>query len=260
MNSRNKNITINVLSKTAISNNLQELELKQSIEHVADELAEQEANAQADYNKLINKNAIKPHLKEEYINYLSLKNLGDSLTKASSLIVNECKKTLKQNEINLILTEFTQGLIKLSEFNDFNQDRNFQEISGLSQDALDLIEKIATQKYSDHDYQASKELYILLSLLNTNNLNYWCKLGINYQFLNSFKQAIQCYEKSLVLSPSNFQLHLFISECQIELGEIDLARLELIKAKKLIDENKLNSNWHEYFLILEQSIKNRLSP
>lgn len=230
------------------------LALEKELDLLAEEIAEQESSTQ-DYTKqILSKELYFLRIKSEAQEALRMRVIGESLSDAFNIIVQQGKRYLDMDSYYDVIDSFEKAFDLLMKCDDNDiQEKNFKDIMAISNTTMSQIEKIAQEKFKEGDFSSSAKLYILLTVLNPVSYNYWIRLGINYQEMKEYKEAIKVYRKAFVINPLSIPNHLFIAECFIDLNDKVEALAEIDYIKSLLDSEP-ESRWAEHFRLLNDVV------
>lgn len=246
-----KGITPNEL-KIHESNNLPE-ELKKEIETLSEEIVNCKNPPPA--NKLINPEAAKQKYKEQYKEKIEMRDVGKSLSQALFLIMNEGRKYLDLDAFTRTIDEFESAFDRLMKLEfDAIKDQSIKELSGISDETVSTIEKMAIQKHKEKDLTSSGRLFFLLTILDPDNFSIWIRLGIVHQENKNYLDALKSYGRAFNLNSTNIPNHIFMAECYMEIKDRFNALQECELLKSLISTQDIDTKWKECFEILEKAI------
>lgn len=167
---------------------------------------------------------------------------GADLYRAAYVLVGKdiMPAIASKSEQEALIKEITAGqekLIKLIETNDWPVDKTFQEILGYSTHTLELFYNQALNYFDQGAYQNGVALFSLLVLINPGYNHFWVGLGMCYQALTHWEEALRAYSMARLTDPNDPLCHLYASECQSECHNISEAKEEIDKAMELMDSS-----------------------
>lgn len=235
---------------------LTEQEIRDEINTLANDYAEQRLAEENTNNSVLTKETIKAKAKEECLTELFMQDFGDTLLKAAELFVAEGKKYVESASWNRVMSEIENALNKINEISPEElATKTFHSILGLTKLTLLAFEKIALNKYLEKDFTASASLFCFLATLNSLDFTYWLRLGISYQEAGDYKSAVAAFNKALLINPNSIEGHLFAAECWIALGDKVKSVANQAKAKELISSQHLQTKWDSYLQALDKVIE-----
>lgn len=231
------------------------LTLEKEIDELAEEMSEEAVVGQDFTISLLPRELFKAKVKEEIKEKLLMREVGESLSDAFNIIVKQGKSYLSIDEYFEVIDSFEQAFDKLMKM-DANKplDVDFQELMGIEDKVALYIEKIAMSKHKEEDYFGCSRLFILLTILIPSSYSFWNKLGVSFQELKDYKEALKAYGKSLALHPSNIPAWLFMTECHVALSDKVEALQDIDKIEIMMSDPKVSEKWGPHFELLKEAV------
>lgn len=191
-------------------------------------------------------------LRQELKNTVKSTELKSHIQLAFNVIFNDGIVLIEKEPFELLKGEFLKAKYVLNNLNlrEYLPD-NLNDILKISPACLDMIYQMALKKFSDLNYNECLALYILLTVLNQNNPDYWYRLGISAQKCEMIDLALRAYRNTIALFPTLVGARLFAIECYIASGALDEARAECANVKHFLKSNAIDEIWPQFFLSLE---------
>lgn len=115
---------------------------------------------------------------------------------------------------------------------DIDQGKSLQEILGYSDEVMDKLYQVAHNLFEENRYHQALDAFLFLSTMNPFVYAYWLGLGMVYQVLEEYEQALLCYECAHKIEMEE-PLPLFhMASCNFLLNDMQKAKSFLKDAKK----------------------------
>lgn len=216
---------------------------EEELERTANEYADSLLPEEVMTNKLLPEQAIRARLVDEFKTACKMETLNQHLSDAVKIICTEGKEFLDTPDWQELEKEMEQAASKVQESAFDPETMDFQEYLGLSNAAIARIEEIARKKYDQPDLQGAVSLYAFLTIIKGTSPVLWYRLGIILQESGDLERALQAYQMTLQLDPSNIGACLFSAECCQDLGKLDDVEERLSYAEELINVKGEQERW-----------------
>jgi type III secretion system low calcium response chaperone LcrH/SycD len=119
-----------------------------------------------------------------------------------------------------------------------------EEITPLSDEALNVLYAMAYALYEKGRYQEAKHFFHLLTLSNAHERKYWMGLAASCQMLKEYAKALEFYGVAAIQDPVDPYVHLHAAGCCFANGQNDRGVSAIEAAEKVATL----SNKHERLL------------
>lgn len=208
-------------------------------------------------NPMISKDMKKMKLKKNLQENDISNKLNNHIQDAIQLIYDEKGHHLSEEEFQLIESDLVKASLTLEELDldIINYRQNIHEILSFSDETLQIMHRLATDKFQEKCYRECLAIMVFLSTLEQNNSEQWFHLGIAAHKNEDPELAIEAYTAAISLDPKIVGARLLASECFLTLNKKQNA-LELIdEVRNLSLEEELNPEWQQLFYLLNEYIK-----
>lgn len=172
-------------------------------------------------------------LKEQAREELDMSWLSPHIEFAFKILNNPINLKLDAEKHQSFIEEFLNVTSKLDSLSlDDSSDNNFQNMLSISDNSMLVLWNTALNKYSEEDYKSSLAIYALLSVLESDNQEYWLRVGIVAQKCEDYQTALKGYSNALSLNPNNLEARLLRADCYLKSNQRLAAENELQYAKK----------------------------
>lgn len=205
-------------------------------------------------NSLTTPEIKKARLKEEAKEALAMNWIAPHLTNAFEILSHEGHIGIDSAQDRLLLDEFELFPEKLNQLRVENVlEGNYQQILQISDVSMESLWEIAQAKYNGEEYQDSLALFALLSTLNSDEPEYWLRMGIAAYRNEEFTLALRVFEIVTDLDPGNLGARLMEAECYLRKDQHAKAEAEYLEAKQIADDIKADGKeideiWAELFI------------
>lgn len=150
---------------------------------------------------------------------------------------------LSKERFEKMLSSFEQMNAKLAKI-DLEQELpdNMVQFFELEEALLEEIYEIGVKKFKEADYPTSLGCFVLLSSLDSTNVDYWYSEGLVAQKCAQYPLALIAYSSALELDPALIGAWLFSAQCYLAIGQSENAKLALEAGKTL---NTDEQGWSE---------------
>lgn len=137
-----------------------------------------------------------------------------------------------------------------------------QEILGYSDTMMEQLYSAAYKVFQEGRYEDAQDNFILLTTLNPYVYAYWLGLGMSYQLVEEYEQAILAYEGALATKNDAAFAYYYLAACHLYLNNYDesLQALKMMREKcKNIAENQelMNKAQHAETMVLKRKKQGR---
>lgn len=182
--------------------------------------------------------------------------LSQYLDTAFKTLLNEGKQYLEPENYETMIKEFSKAIEYLDQL-DLEKllSEPLDKVLDIHTETIDSIFKIAIEKYKEEQYNASLALFVLLTILQNEDFDYWYRAGIAAQQCENYTFAIKGYNTAENLNPELIGAYLFATECYLKLDQKSEAKDKFEKAKILAGKSPLDSNWTSVYNYIGSLIK-----
>lgn len=230
-------------------------DINEKLDVLADKYAREQFDKQKQENQLLADEILIEKLKAEYLEAVKMVELGKRVKAALETIRSEGQSMLEPEDWEKLDQTFSnmEGNIP-DHIPDEWFEKSFQELLGISDEIMKIMEKIALIKDQENDLSQALNIFLLITILNPTHTLSWYRLGMIYQSQNEFAQAATAYQSLLSINHEQIGPHLFLAECLLELGEKEQAISEMNEAKKIIDQGE-TQDWQDLFQEIEGKLQ-----
>lgn len=188
-------------------------------------------------------------VKEEHFNKLvtfyKCNELRDDLHKAEELVKGDLTSTTKTVwEVDHALDTFL-ARAKDPYYSKHNT-LSFQDLCGISNDTLITMFNQSQGYIENGRFQEAKALLTYLTVMAPRISSFWISLGVCFENLQDNSEAIIAYQVAKSIAPQDPQPCLCSVVCYLKMKEIDLAKMEFIKAESLVNSSdEAKQEWNQ---------------
>lgn len=136
--------------------------------------------------------------------------------------------------------------------NAIDAGQTLQEIIGYSDETMEGFYQIANKLYAEAKHEEAKDAFLFLTTMNPNIYAFWIGLGMSFQMIEEYEEAILAYEYACKLENSLAFPWFHAANCFMLIGNKDLAKSYYLTAKELA-QDKAESK--EVFTRAENALK-----
>lgn len=226
-----------------------ELALDESIKEEVDKLMLDEDPTK---NKLVSPEMRRKQLEAEKRKELEFSEFEDSMTAAVKIIRNEGQNLLTPAEYDLVKASLNQLNHQLQQLDLKNLDNErLKNALVIPPENLASILKIGIAKYSEKHLEESLSIFAFLATIDSQNPDYWFRLGTVAEELERYELAIKAYSAVNDLAPEFVDARIFKAKCYIHNNKPALAGEELSEIKHILQSTHEEKKWEEYVKAIE---------
>lgn len=195
--------------------------------------------------------SIKQQHRKELVDFFKLTELRSQLDLAQDLIlgalpdlISPQQFTKVKNEMDASSAHFIQFIQSHTEEDEENKEKPilFQEMFGFSDETLLHVYDLGVSLIGKGKIQDASVVFIFLTTLAPHVSSYWIALGVCYQELNRYQEAIMAFSAAKFLKPMDPASSFYIIESYLALKETEKAKNEIGELKNILtnleDEDK----------------------
>ncbi|MBA2727020.1 MAG: hypothetical protein H0U49_02465 [Parachlamydiaceae bacterium] len=211
------------------------------------------ANEDPNQKKFLSVQARRTKLEDELRESLDLSEFGKHVTIATNIIKNEGDQYLEKQEFDLLIEGLNNLQKQMSKLdpNNLNDDA-IKEALTLTPTNLASIQKIGIAKFSDGHMPESLSIFALLSALDSQEPDYWYRLGLVAQKCEQYDLALRAFALTSLFAPEFIGAHIFAAECYLNLEKYEDALAEVNEIKKILETTKVNDEWQARLIDIEK--------
>lgn len=208
--------------------------------------------------KLVPDHVHQEQLIHEYLKEVDLTDLLHQLSLALEILEKNSEGFFSAENHQTILREISKvrdnfSVIDLQSL----ENTKLTKALSISTEALELIQQLAIAKFSEKKFPDALALFALLATLQSEEPEYWYRLGLSAQRLGLLDLAIRAYQATSDLAPEFVGANIFASQCFIEKSQLSDALRQLEQAKTSIKNNpNIKDEWKEQIVDIEQLLPN----
>lgn len=130
-------------------------------------------------------------------------------------------------------------------------ETTLSEALSCSDEVNSSIFKIGIEKYSQGLINDAIAIFTFLTLVASDEPDYWYRLGILLQQEGEFERALRVYKIASNIDPELIGPCLFAAECYLNLGEMEQAEESFALAKNIKETQEIQEEWQDLFAALE---------
>lgn len=139
----------------------------------------------------------------------------------------------------------------------WNNDRTYKEIAGISENSMRSYREVAIQLYNKEEYRSAANVFFLLSLLDWKLTYYWNSLGHAEYYAENYAEAIKAYEAASKLDPTDPKPLFYTAHCYEMRHDIPLAIDTLLESLSLINSDPFHKHWEPKIKDYLQELRSR---
>ena len=191
-------------------------------------------------------------LELEYQSAVDMGHLRTPITQAVQLIMQEGINILGTDEWKILEQELKNFSEKMQKIQiDDASDESLQKLTGMSDQAMSEIARIARERYEKDDFDNSAALWIFLTQLKNNEPKYWKCLAMSWHELKKFTDAVKAYEAAINLGDTHVLNYLAAAECYFHLDMRNKGIEKFEQGKCLIEGQSVQNEWDGYVADLQ---------
>ncbi len=188
----------------------------------------------------------KKRCKEEFKENFRMEELGNYLKEAVSLLFNEGKQHLDDENWEVLYNELLSAKKAFLELSLGDEMPNIlYPRLGFTNRGLEAIDSMARKLYTLKEYTKAISLNVFLTILNGEQSIYWYNLGICFQEVENYEKAILAYGCCKEIDPKNIGPYLFSAECELGLNNRENAKFQLEESEKLVNILAVKDPWDQ---------------
>jgi tetratricopeptide (TPR) repeat protein len=210
------------------------------------------ADEDPNQNKLLSVQARRAKLAQEMRESLDMSELEKHVSTASDIIRNEGNNYLEKEAHNLLiqgLNSLGKQMLSLDPENLNNE--TLRTALTLPPNNLSAILKIGIAKFTDGLLQESFSIFAFLSALDSEEPDYWYRLGLVAQKCEQYERALRAFALTSLLAPEFIGVHIFAAECYLKMGQHDDALAEVNEMKHMFETNEVSEEWKARIVDIE---------
>lgn len=130
------------------------------------------------------------------------------------------------------------------------EGKPLRDLIGYSETAMENFYQAAASLLDNKRYKESQDAFLFLTTIDPHVYAYWLGLGISYQRMEDFEQAILSYNCASLLEAGSPIPHFYAAGCHHSLRQQEEARSELNKAR---EKALRNAKYHDYLGKIEKA-------
>jgi len=181
---------------------------------------------------------------------MKFEQLSKYLQSAFLTLATDLEKKIDADQYESVLDFLLQlhdSISSLDPSNDISKE--LKEALTVSDRVLDIINSEAISKFIENKFYDSLSLYVLLTILNPGNSEYWYRAGLMARKCENSNLELQMYREAIEISPLSIGPRIFSIFYYINMNSLEEARSEVEKVDTLIQTSIIE----EY----EQELLNR---
>lgn len=188
----------------------------------------------------------------EELDSWNMTELEDLLSEAFMIIRVKEANDLSDKEYLRLLQEVDalSNRIETTALSDIGQI-DLKMILHMHDDSLALLLRVAIHKFKLEQYRQSLALFALLSSLDSEEPDYWYRLGLVAQRSGLLDLALRAYATTSKLAPDFIGGFFFSAQCLLKLNLQEEARLQLMSAKQIFQLLPEKEEWGERLVEME---------
>lgn len=223
--------------------------IDEAIKKLVDELLAEEEGNGIKFESLIVRRA---RLEQKIHNSTSFTEFSQHVSDAITILWKEGPNFLGKEEYLILINGLfiLKKKLDLLDPNDLN-DAALQEILKLPSNCGKLIHKIAIEKFDQKQSQESLSLLIFLTMVNSDDPDYWFRLGLVAQNCKNYPLALWALQTTAELAPDFIGTHIFAAYCHFEMQAREEALAELAESKKILNSTNVEDKWQQHLINIE---------
>jgi len=247
LNFKSKNTSI---LPEVVEKNHFELALEKTIKDYVQDLIENEDPVKMN---LVSPAVRQSQLIKEVKEDLDMADFGEFIKIAVTTFCDEGQRYLNKHEYNILIGELEKLRHQLETLDLTHlEDGDFKKALEIPTEIREFMLKIGIAKFTEELYPASLSIFSFLSAVDSDDPDYWYRLGLVAQQSERYDLAIRSFEASANLAPDFIGTKIFNAQCLLNLGrrEDALAALSGIKDRLLISPDR--EKWEEHLVEVEK--------
>ncbi len=203
-------------------------------------------------NKLLSPDIRREKIKNEIYEELDLSEFSDTIGTAIAILEEQGLQYLNEEEHSIVLEDIENIRNKLDSLDlNITDQEIIKSIFKVSPTSLSLITRIAIAKFSEDQLPNSLSIFSLLTLLDSDNPDYWYRVGIVAQKCERYDLALRTFDVVKQLIPEFMGSRIFMTQCYLQVNLNHKAVEEMAEIKKLLKTTNIEQEWEERIADLE---------
>lgn len=197
-------------------------------------------------------------LKNDMLQEATFPELEKYLELANDTLINNAKRYLQPEEYVAFSVNFAQVAERLETIDiTVQMEQSFCDLLHVTPATMEALLSIGTATFDEGQYDNALSLFVLLTVLDPEQSDYWFRLGIAAQYKQDLELALKAYAITLFLDPDALGARLFACRCYLQMNALNEAANELAEAKKIVDSGteKFETNWLDLLSNLEKMLQ-----
>jgi tetratricopeptide (TPR) repeat protein len=206
-------------------------------------------------DKLLTPALRRAKVEQEVRDAASFTEFGKNLSLGVKILRSEGKEYLEEEE-NTTLQNALDGIVEqidtfnLSELN----EASLQAALKLDATLGRFILKIGIEKFSKGQQAESLGIFLLLTLVNPEEPDYWFRFGLVAKECEQYRMALNALATTSELAPAFIGAYIYSAYCHLKLGAKESAMVELAEAKKILENSAVEEHWRQHVVDIEELI------
>lgn len=197
-------------------------------------------------------------LKYDMLEQATVPGMEKYLELANTVLINNAKRYLQPEEYVALCVNFAQEVERLETMDlNIQTEQSFCDILHITPNTMEALMRIAIAVFDESQYDDALAIFVLLTVLDPEQADYWFRLGITAQYAGNLELALKAYTITQFLDPEALGARLFACRCYLQKNALKEAANELVEAKKITDSGaeKFETNWLDLLSNLEKMLQ-----
>ncbi|MBA2369511.1 MAG: hypothetical protein H0V82_10885 [Candidatus Protochlamydia sp.] len=205
--------------------------------------SEMENEVRSEYN-LLSPAMKQAKRKQEIIEEASFKEVSQNLSLAVKILMDEGSQVLEKEEYDDLLKSLVHINSNLDSLEPKHlNDESLQAALKIPDTCGRFILKIGVDKYSQGLVDESIALFLLLTIVNPDEPDYWFRLGLAAKKNQNYSLALNALATTTELAPEFIGAHIYAAHCHLKMYSKENALAEFAIAKEIQEKTQIEEKW-----------------
>jgi len=183
---------------------------------------------------------------------IDLNEFGDFLKIAVTIFREEGQSYLNQNDYNILIKELEKLRYQLETLDlSHLEEESFKNSIKVPAETRDFMLKIGIAKFSEELYPACLSIFSFLSAVETDEPDYWYRLGLVSQQCERYDLALRSFQAAAELAPDFIGTKIFMAQCYLNMGDRENALGVMEEVKDMLFKTDDSERWSLQVLAID---------
>jgi tetratricopeptide (TPR) repeat protein len=186
-------------------------------------------------------------VEQEVRKSLDLSEYDSYMNSAFKILRNEGHEYLDETAFKALIDALDKLHYQTAQLNISSlSDESLRDAFAIPEEIRQLILKIGIAKFNSGSMEGSLAIFTFLSTLNSDEPDYWYRLGLVAQKSEKYELALKSFAATSWLAQDFIGSRIFATQCYLQMGLRNDAETELEEAKYIIETFDVPEKWHRH--------------